>query len=123
MSEFVVLACGSRHYANEKVVYDALDALHAKRAITTLVQGGARGADKLAKEWAKSRGVHCLTFMADWDKYGLAAGPKRNQQMIDEAKPQFVVAFPGNKGTRDMKFKAVAAGIKVWEVQESTTGE
>lgn len=33
--------------------------------------------------------------------------------MIDEGKPDLVVAFPGGRGTADMVNKALAAGIKV----------
>ena len=44
-----------------------------------------------------------------------AAGPKRNQQMLDEAKPDMVVAFPGGKGTAHMRQIAKAAGVPVWQ--------
>ena len=54
------------------------------------------------------------SYPAQWDVYGRRAGPIRNQEMIDEGKPDGVVAFPGGKGTADMVRRAEAAGLKVW---------
>jgi hypothetical protein len=54
-------------------------------------------------------------FYADWDKHGRAAGPIRNQQMLDEGKPDLVVAFllPQGSGTLDMIRRTEKAGIEV----------
>jgi len=38
----------------------------------------------------------------EWDELGKKAGPLRNQRMLDEGKPDLVVAFPGGGGTKDM---------------------
>jgi len=35
--------------------------------------------------------------------------------MIDDGKPDGVVAFPGGTGTADMIRRAKKAGLKVWE--------
>jgi hypothetical protein len=81
-----------------------------------IIYGGAYGADRLAREWAEE---HCLgseCYPADWTKYGRAAGPIRNKQMLVEGKPDLVVAFPGGPGTADMVRQARAAGIRVIEV-------
>jgi hypothetical protein len=43
------------------------------------------------------------------------AGPIRKQQMLDEGKPDLVVAFPGGRGTAHMVRIARAAGIEVIE--------
>jgi len=56
------------------------------------------------------------TFDADW-KLGKKAGPLRNQRMIDEGRPDLVVAFPGGKGTADMVRRAEAAGVKVLKIE------
>lgn len=112
-----IIVCGGRDYANRKAVFDALDCLNLKRGVEKLSQGGASGADALAAEWAKSRGVKCKTYAADWKTHGKAAGPRRNQAMLVACLsegPIFVVAFPGGRGTEDMVSKAKAAGVKVW---------
>ena len=54
-----------------------------------------------------------IVFPAEWDKYGVSAGPIRNQKMIDEGKPDLVFAFPGGRGTTDMIRRAAVAGIRV----------
>ena len=84
------------------------------------MHGGARGADSIAGEEAKEFGLTVLAFSADWRRYGRAAGPIRNLQMLEEGKPDLVIAFHADldhsKGTKDMVEQARKAGIKV-EVQ------
>lgn len=112
-----VLVCGGRDYTDRDRVFAALDKLDAKHQIMLLVHGGATGADSLADEWAKERGVPRLPFPVtkdDWDTYGKAAGPVRNQQMLDTACPHACVAFPGGSGTEDMVQRCEAAGVPVW---------
>lgn len=55
-----------------------------------------------------------LRIDANWDFYDKAAGPVRNQWMIDWAAPTYAVAFPGGNGTRDMAKRCVEAGVLVW---------
>jgi hypothetical protein len=40
--------------------------------------------------------------MAEWERLGRKAGPIRNQRMLEEGKPDLVVAFPGGTGTAGM---------------------
>lgn len=92
-----------------------LDRLHAARKFTAIIQGGARGADNLAKEWARTKpGIQRFECKAKWEEHGRrAAGPLRNTRML-EWLPNLVVAFPDpdSKGTWDMINKARAAGIE-----------
>ncbi len=52
-----ILVTGGRDYIDKERVYYALDYLHTERGITCIIQGGARGADRLAKQWAIDRGI------------------------------------------------------------------
>ena len=108
-----VLVCGGRHYKNGQHLFAVLDEAHGKTPISTIVHGGARGADSLAGEWAACRGVPCDVYKADWDKYGNRAGPVRNQLMLDAGKPDLVIAFPGSRGTADMVGRSTRAGLRV----------
>ena len=110
-----IIVCGGRDFDNVSAVRHALTVAHAKRPITLLIEGGAAGADKLAREWAGANGVLHVTVLADWKRYGPAAGPIRNTEMLREYVPDGVIAFPGGKGTADMVNQARKAGIKVWE--------
>lgn len=101
-----VLVCGGRDYADRDRVFAVLDAEHARETIACIIHGHAPGADTLADKWARSRRVSINGFRAQWKKHGKAAGPKRNQRMIDDGKPNLVVAFPGGRGTADMVARA-----------------
>lgn len=100
----IVVVCGGRGYSNHGVVNAALDAEHKWFTIGLLVQGGADGADRLAREWADRNGVACATIPANWTKHGKAAGPIRNEIMAQIA--QDVIYFPGGRGSADMRERA-----------------
>lgn len=108
-----VLVCGGRDFNDADTVFAALDG-HVRHG-DTIIQGGAPGADRFAREWSHQRKCRYENFPADWKAHGRAAGPIRNQQMIDEGKPTKVIAFPGGRGTADMVRRARAAGIPVFE--------
>lgn len=109
-----VLVCGGRNYND----FSAVDRVLSHLNPTCIVQGGANGADKLALMWARRNGVSFQTFEAEWDKYGPSAGPRRNQQMLENSKPDLVVSFPGGRGTEDMVGRAKRAGVKVMQVEQ-----
>ncbi len=111
-----LLVCGGRDFAGQECVFSRLDAIHTKRTIALIIEGGANGADAMAKAWAQARGIHVCSVPALWEKHGKGAGPKRNEAMLS-LKPDGVVAFPGGKGTESMKKLAREAGITVMEVR------
>lgn len=115
MSEHRVLVCGGRSYTDRRSLHVILDGL--KPRPTMIIHGGAPGADNLAWWWAELSGISHWAFHADWKTHGKSAGPIRNQQMLDDGKPDLVVAFPGGNGTADMVRRAKAAGVRVIEVQ------
>ena len=88
------------------------------KQISVLIHGGARGVDQMAGWFGIGCGLEVIEFKAQWDKHGKAAGPIRNQQMIDEGKPELGVAFPGGKGTADMTRRLKAAGIRVIQLEK-----
>ena len=109
----VVLVCGSRDYTDYAKVYQCLKSLD----VSLVIAGGCRGADALAIRAAKACGYPFREFPADWQKFGKAAGPIRNQRMLDEGKPDLVVAFhedlENSKGTKDMIRRAKSQGVPV----------
>lgn len=107
-----VLVCGGRDYQDSERVELELALVQP----TLVIHGGARGADYLAFLWSQERGIPSECFAADWETYGRGAGPIRNARMLAEGKPDLVVAFPGGRGTEDMKRRARAAGVPVKEV-------
>jgi predicted Rossmann-fold nucleotide-binding protein len=113
-----VLVCGGRDYANRALLFRALNVAHAVKPIDLLIHGGARGADALGAAWALANGIEAQCFPADWKADGRAAGPIRNRRMLVEGKPDLVIAFPGGRGTADMKRQARNAGVTVVTVTE-----
>lgn len=124
-----VLVCGDRDWTKRHVVdlvLGGLYALHHKNPDPLVViDGGARGADTLACEWAQGAVAYDASvghehYPAKWDEHGKAAGPIRNQQMLDEGKPDVVFAFhddlAASKGTADMVRRAKKAGVPVYVV-------
>jgi hypothetical protein len=112
MSE-TVLICGSRTWMDRGKIETVICGLDRD---TIIVHGGARGADLLADQAAVLWGLLRRVYPADWQTYGKAAGPIRNQQMLDAEEPMCVIAFrmPGeSRGTDDMIRRARAAGIPV----------
>lgn len=112
-----ILVCGGRDYSDEGAVARVLDEYERGAAEPpTLIHGAARGADTIAAVYAECRGWPIERYPADWAKYGTAAGPIRNRQMLDQGKPDLVIAFPGGRGTADMIRRAEKAGVPVRRV-------
>lgn len=111
-----VLVCGGRNYSDRSRVVNVLCKLHFEAGISCIIEGGANGADRLAREWANTSIVPVETYEADWENQGSFAGPARNTRMLNEGKPDLVIAFPGGRGTADMVRKARRAGVEVVEI-------
>jgi len=89
-----VIVCGGREFSNIAFMWSKLDDLHSERHFTHFMQGGAPGADLLAKEWARTKaGLIRYECKAKWKELGKAAGPIRNRRMM-EWLPDLVVGFP-----------------------------
>lgn len=109
-----VLVCGGRDFDDMAMMLIVLGQLGPA---DTIIHGGARGADTMADQLSHSLGCKLEVYAADWNAHGKAAGYIRNQQMLDEGKPDMVIAFPGGRGTADMVKRAKKAGVPVTEVK------
>jgi hypothetical protein len=113
-----ILITGGRNWTDRETIMHAL--LEAARGLhwedVTVVHGGAPGADTIAAELAHGFGMNVEIHMANWQEFHRAAGPIRNQAMVD-AGADICLAFlmPNSKGTADCVHRAKKAGIKVRE--------
>jgi len=107
-----ILVTGGRDFSDREFLFATLDRLHAQKHIAVVIHGDARGTDRLAGDWAQSRGIPVLARPADWKRHGRAAGPVRNRQMLAD-NPNLVVAFPGGAGTQNMIEIARRQGLQV----------
>lgn len=112
----LILVCGSRDYNDYEKVNNILRFYLNDIDELFILQGGAKGADALAKIWANSNGVPCVEVSANWGYYDKAAGPIRNKWML-MLEPDLVIAFPGGPGTANMITQAKRAGVEVIEVE------
>jgi ABC-type Fe3+-hydroxamate transport system substrate-binding protein len=108
-----IIFCGDRKWDNYKVICDVMADMNPD----VVIEGEADGADSLAKDAAEYFGIPVVKFPANWQTYGKAAGPIRNLQMIEEGKPDLVIAFHDDvehsRGTRNMVDQALKKGLKV----------
>ena len=112
----LVIVCGGRGYANFDNVHDAIE----KEAPTFIIQGGAKGADRLARNVADTLMIPHIEVPALWGRPVLPkAGYDRNVLMakillkLAGDNEKFVMAFPGGKGTKMMVDIATKMGIPV----------
>lgn len=108
-----VLVCGGRDYDDWDTLNKKLNTYHFYYGFGCLIHGDANGADTLAGIWAQNHEIPLEVYPADWKTHGKAAGPIRNKQMLEEGKPDLVLAFPGGRGTKNMVDQANKAGVKV----------
>ncbi len=113
-----LLVCGDRNWKDKEAIRSALMSLGPE----VVIHGAARGADSLAGEVANDLNISVEVYPAQWSLYGRGAGPIRNQQMIDEGKPDMVIWFhrdlDSSKGTKNMVHKAEDLGIWVFNGEE-----
>lgn len=107
-----MLCYGSRHYSDEDTIEKAL----LMWGPDVVIEGGAPGADSLCRKVAERLGIEVVEFPANWELYGKRAGPIRNQQMIDEGKPDQAISFqvngsPMGPGSTDMSYRLDVHGI------------
>lgn len=119
-----IIVCGGRDYKDRDATARILTDIKERRGlfadfpepVEVVIHGNARGLDRMAGIIAHQLGFKVKKYPAQWDKYENAAGPIRNRQMLEEEKPDAVVAFPGGAGTDNMVAQAVKYGVKVIHV-------
>ncbi len=116
-----ILVTGSRSLGPEafSTIKDALahEIGSADPAKFTVVHGAGKGADELAHKAARELGIRTEPFRADWKTHGKAAGPIRNQDMLNSGVTK-VLAFVDkpldqSRGTADIVRRTRHAGIPV----------
>ena len=103
IKRIVVAGCRNYNNYNEAKEYIDFCISEIKEKYTLIfVSGGCRGADSIGERYAKENGYEIERNPAEWQKYGKAAGPKRNEQMARAA--DYIICFwdGKSKGTASM---------------------
>lgn len=93
-----VCICGSRGWKDKKSIRSVIYSLHPD---TIVIHGGAPGADTIAGNIAKSRGLNIEVYIPDWELYGKSAGPIRNRKMVSKSDVVFAFWDGKSKGTKN----------------------
>lgn len=104
---FKVIVAGSRTFNDYPLMKRKLDNILQNKSQEhniEIVSGGAAGADCWGEHYAAQNGYSKKVFLADWDTYGLSAGPRRNEEMAKYAVGGGCVCFwdEVSRGTRNM---------------------
>ena len=110
-----VLVCGSRRFPNPFRVNLTLEARMLDLPDeTTVIHGGAQGADQMADGIAKRLGFTVLTFLPDYKNHGREAPLVRNKLMLDEQPDLVIACWDGaSTGTAHTMTEAKKRGIPV----------
>lgn len=107
-----VIIAGSREITDIRILLAAVQA--SGFTITEVVEGGARGVDRMAREWARANLIPYRTFDANWDLYGKKAGPIRNREMAAYGEALIAIPSSVSRGTQDMIRQANVKGLQVY---------
>ena len=117
------IVVGASDYQNKNRVEDALNRLHKKKKIDTIVINNSKGVAEFAKQWAIQKGVDWIAYNVEFYKHAAA---KTNADMLnhltslanEEMSNIGLVAFDGDADVFDMIMKCNQQNIKAWEVDK-----
>lgn len=98
---------GSREFSDYNLLEEHI--MKNYPTVTTIVSGGAKGADTYAELYAKKFGLHTEIEKPNWNLYGKSAGAIRNKAIVESS--DMILAFwdgesKGTKITIDMAIKS-----------------
>ena len=93
-----LLVCGSRYWEDRVIFAITMRGFLSKFGDDLeIIEGCAKGADRMAEQFAKQFNLTCHHYPADWSAYEQRdkwkAGHDRNRKMLEEGCPDMVVAF------------------------------
>lgn len=121
-----VLITGDRHWHCADLARAVVARLITRHGPDlTVVHGAAPGVDSAFHEAAYHAGLDVEMHPADWAKFGNAAGPRRNAEMVALGADLCLAIHRDirrSKGTRGCAMLAIRAGIPTW-LLDSEDGE
>lgn len=116
----ILMFTGSRKHYPRDLICNVFheEGLHREGYPDLVIVGDAQGVDLAVVHICRNWNIPCAKFAAAWDTLGFAAGPERNQAMVDAMVclgGKRVYAFPSadSKGTRHAISAARKAALDV----------
>lgn len=106
-----IAVTGGRNFMNFLIIRKAFKEIHLNEN-DIIIHGGCTGCDQLCAEVAKEFKANIEEHPANWNKYGRAAGPIRNEEMLKN-NIDMLLAFRGGIGTDNCIKKAKELQIEV----------
>jgi len=112
----IFVCTGGRDHNNPELIGRILSAVDPKGII---VGDCPTGVDLYVRAWCERNRINFTVFEADWCEYGKAAGPLRNEDMIDFALKMnaILLSFKGGKGTKNCTDYARSKNMIVMEIK------
>lgn len=127
MKQRIIIA-GSRNFNNYLYLEYVVDRYFAKfvtdKQGVQIISGTAKGADSLGELYAEKHGIEVIRCPANWDKYGRAAGYRRNEEMailsMSDGYTGVLLAFwdGQSRGTKHMIDLAEKHNVKVYIIKD-----
>lgn len=109
-----LIIAGCRDFTDRFIIYEGIDAFITEYGMPhCIIEGGATGVDQIAGEYAREHNIPLQIFKADWNKYGRAAGPIRNEKMAKHGTHLLAFWDGESRGTKNMIETAERYGLPV----------
>ena len=105
-----IAVVGSRSFDDYNRLKVVLDRLKP----STIISGGAHGADKLSERYASENSLKTIIHKPDWDKHCKAAGFIRNSDIINDCDMVLACWDKKSRGTRDSIGKGHKLGKDIY---------
>ncbi|KKN54356.1 hypothetical protein LCGC14_0593340 [marine sediment metagenome] len=115
----VIAVVGSRTFTDYNTVCKVLD--NYADTSDTIVSGGAKGADSLARRYANEHGLKLIEHLPDWKIHGRVAGFIRNELIVDDADVMIAFWDGQSRGTQHSIDLANRKHIQVHIIKDRST--
>lgn len=108
-----LLIAAGRHLQDAALIRRALMRAHAIRPITVVIHGSSGRLGTIAEEWGRAQHLHVVRYPANWRAFGKRGGVIRNAFMLEDSRPDLVLALPGGSDTRDLIARVQCARVPI----------
>jgi hypothetical protein len=93
----ILAIIGSRDFSDFELLELTVNGIED---VSEIISGGAKGTDSLARDYANKYHIKIIEYIPDWKKHGLAAGYKRNVDIINYCDAAIAFWNGTSNGTR-----------------------